>query len=67
MLSEAELILSVITLWFLVSSQFFRDGMGPFNFALLNTHSVRNKTTSVYDNLFIDVRCTILLNLSFLT
>ena len=44
MLSEAELILSVITLWFLVSSQFFRDGMGPFNFALLNTHSVRNKT-----------------------
>ena len=31
MVSQAELILMVITLWFLVSSQFFRDGMGPFN------------------------------------
>ena len=31
MVSQAELILRVITLWFLVLSQFFRDGMGPFN------------------------------------
>ena len=31
MVSHAELILRVITLWFLVLSQFFRDGMGPFN------------------------------------
>ena len=30
MVPEAELILRVITLWFLVLSQFFRDGMGPF-------------------------------------
>ena len=30
MVSQAELILRVITLWFLVLSQFFRDGMGPF-------------------------------------
>ena len=28
--SQAELILKVITLWFLVLSQFFRDSMGPF-------------------------------------
>ena len=31
MVSQKELILRVITLWFLVLSQFFRDGMGPFN------------------------------------
>ena len=31
MVSQAELILRVITLWFLVLFQFFRDGMGPFN------------------------------------
>ena len=31
MVSQAELILRVITLWFLVLSQFFRHGMGPFN------------------------------------
>ena len=31
MVSQAELILRVITLWFLVLCQFFRDGMGPFN------------------------------------
>ena len=31
MVSQAEFILRVITLWFLVLSQFFRDGMGPFN------------------------------------
>ena len=31
MVSQAELILRVITLWFLVLSHFFRDGMGPFN------------------------------------
>ena len=31
MVSQAELILRVITLWFLVLSQFFRDGMGPLN------------------------------------
>ena len=30
MVSQAELILKVITLWFLVLSQFFIDGMGPF-------------------------------------
>ena len=30
MASQAELILGVITLWFLVLSQFFRDGMGLF-------------------------------------
>ena len=30
MVSQAELILKVITLWFLVLSQFFMDGMGPF-------------------------------------
>ena len=30
MVSQAELIPRVITLWFLVLSQFFRDGMGPF-------------------------------------
>ena len=29
--SQAELILRVITLWFLVLSQFFRDSIGPFN------------------------------------
>ena len=29
MVSQAELILRVITLWFLVLSNFFRDGMGP--------------------------------------
>ena len=29
MVSQAESILRVITLWFLVLSQFFRDGMGP--------------------------------------
>ena len=31
MFLQAELILRVITLWFLVLSQLFRDGMGPFN------------------------------------
>ena len=31
MVSQAELI----TLWFLVLSQFFRDGMGPFNIILV--------------------------------
>ena len=31
MVSQAELILKVITVWFLVLSEFFRDGMGPFN------------------------------------
>ena len=30
MVSQAELILRVITLCFLVLSQLFRDGMGPF-------------------------------------
>ena len=30
MVSEAEFILRVITLWFLVLSQFFRDGISPF-------------------------------------
>ena len=30
MVSQAELILRVITLWFLVLTHFFRDGMGPF-------------------------------------
>ena len=30
MVSQAELILRVITPWFLVLSQFFRDIMGPF-------------------------------------
>ena len=29
MVSQAELILRVITLWFLVLFQFFRDSMGP--------------------------------------
>ena len=29
---QTELILMVITLWFLVLSQFFRDGMSPFKF-----------------------------------
>ena len=38
MVSQAELILRVITLWFLILSQFFRDGMGPF------------KTTCSYEN-----------------
>ena len=31
MVSQAELILRVITLWFLVLSQIFRDGVGLFN------------------------------------
>ena len=31
MVSQAELISKGITLWFLVLSQFFRDGIGPFN------------------------------------
>ena len=36
MVSQAELILRVITLWFLVLFQFFRDGMGPFkNLAII--------------------------------
>ena len=36
MVSQAELILSVITLWFPVVFQFFRDGMGPFkNLAII--------------------------------
>ena len=39
MVSQAELILRVITLWFLVLSQFFRDGMGPFK----HVHSVGMK------------------------
>ena len=30
MVLQAKLILRVITLWFLVLSQFFRDGIGPF-------------------------------------
>ena len=30
MVSQAELILRVTTLWFFALSQFFRDGMGPF-------------------------------------
>ena len=30
MVQQAELILRVITVWFLVLSHFFRDGMGPF-------------------------------------
>ena len=30
MVSQAELILRVSKLWFLVLSQFFREGMGPF-------------------------------------
>ena len=37
MISQAELILRVITLWLLVLSQlFFRDGMGLFNLDILN-------------------------------
>ena len=39
MISQAELILGVITLWFLVLSQFFRDGMGPFNKCLQQTET----------------------------
>ena len=31
MVSSAELFLRVITLWFLVLSDIFKDGMGPFN------------------------------------
>ena len=30
MVSQAALILRVITLWYLALSQFFRHGMGPF-------------------------------------
>ena len=40
MVSQAELILRVITLWFLVLSQFFRDSMGPFKQALSKNHGV---------------------------
>ena len=36
MISEAELILRVISLWFQVLSQFSRDGMGPFKFEIQN-------------------------------
>ena len=36
LVSQAELILRVVTLWFLVLSQCFRDGMGPFKHFLLN-------------------------------
>ena len=36
MVSQAELILRVITLWFLILSQFFKDGMGPFNRSIQN-------------------------------
>ena len=40
MVSQAQLILRFITLWFQVLSQFFRDGMGPFNIQSdLNQHS----------------------------
>ena len=39
MVSQAELILRVITLLFLVLSQFFRDGMGPFKYRLYTTTS----------------------------
>ena len=35
--SQAEIIVRVITLWFLVLFQFFRDGTGPFNFKLQST------------------------------
>ena len=39
MVSQAELILRVITLWFLVLSQFFRDGMGPFKLNYIGLHN----------------------------
>ena len=34
--AQAELILRLMTLWFLVLSQFFRDDMGPFKQLCLN-------------------------------
>ena len=34
MVSQAEIIIRVTTLWFLVLSQFSRDGIGPFNVPL---------------------------------
>ena len=49
MVSQAELILRVITLWFLVLSQFFRDGMGPFKVLVLgnNLDKVLSKVATV--------------------
>ena len=52
MVSQAELILRVITVWFLVLSQFFRDGMGPFKVVLSKravTSATFNKCRWVQD------------------
>ena len=51
MLSQAELFLRVITLWFLVLSQFFRDGMGitlPVAVSYNKFHDVGNETGCSY-------------------
>ena len=48
MVSQAELIFKVITLWFLVLSQFFIGDMGPFNNVLIRccpTISIMPKRT----------------------
>ena len=48
MFSQAELILRVITLRFLVLSQFFRDGMGPFKLILkLNSKFYENRLSKI--------------------
>ena len=49
MVSQAELILRVITSWFLVLSQFFRDGMGPFKCRLELYASVVSCLTLYYN------------------
>ena len=50
MVSKAELILRVIALWFLVLSQFFIDGMGPFKFLVKQWSDVFLKSSNFARN-----------------
>ena len=52
MVSSAELILRVITLWFLILSQFFTDSMGPFNHNFLTcaTPEIEDLTVCIVVN-----------------
>ena len=53
MVSRAELILRV-RIWFLVLSQFFRDGMGPFKIVSLNVFKCISLFTDTLTVLYTD-------------
>ena len=55
MISQAELILRVMNLWFLVLSQVFRNGMGHFKrtspvFALLLNQQLCDTESTIFNN-----------------